>query len=457
MDGPLSTAFAAGSPAWGLGQQLCTDGSSSTCAFRPVVPFRIAAATRTRACAGSEELAQELPSSQAPRTDQEYIPSSRPPWADPDYTVAPPNIFKPSQVPVADAMEFFRAREGTWSSWRVTHHLAFRRAESGASEIVMKCIDKDDERIVKLLKDNDLPIDAAQGGCYVTWKAVMAWDQEGENHEGSTVFALVADDDDVRRGRIIRDRGYAEIVPIAGTYFLDKENALCLETPYDGGAVEERFVFETIDLLHRVSTVRRFGGLSNATFTTERRTSPRGSDFFKPSAAASKSDEESQVGERSVEEAELFRQWNMEDEADDDGDDSTELTQEELDLVLSGSLFLFGGAGGPATEMGKPGASSSVTSTPMSSTSARVAATRRNAGQSQRPSPGSAFSQGFSGGGSAAQPAKQQPSPAEARAGIDLSKVPPSMRADFERSLRTEDGPQTSKAVPADGTSQTGQ
>jgi hypothetical protein len=319
----------------------------------------------------------------------------------------------------------------------------------------MKCLDKDDERIVKLLKDNDLPSDAAQGGCYVTWKAVMAWDQEGENHEGSTVFALVADDDNVRRGRIIRDRGYAEIVPIAGTYFLDKENALCLETPYDGGAVEERFVFENIDLLHRVSTVRRFGGLSNATFTTEHRTSPRGSDFFEPTAVASKTDEEL-IEDWNAEDAEIFREWNMENNADDDGDDSTELTQEELDLVLSGEVFLFGGASGPAREMGT-GASSSVTSTPLSSTSARVAAARRGAEQSQRPSPGSAFSQGFSGGGGAAQPAPKQPSSAESRAGIDLSKVPPSMRADFERSLRAEEGLPATKAAPVDGTSQAGQ
>lgn len=177
---------------------------------------------------------------------------------------------------LADAMEFFRQREGEWESWRVTHHLAFRRAESGESVIKMECLDKDDERIKELCSDWDEDPATAQGGCYVTWRATLAWDQEGENHEGSTTFALVPTSDDARRGKLIRDRGYAEIVPIAGTYYMDEDDNLNLETPYEGGEVMERFSFDGTDVVNRFSTVRRFGGFSTATFATERRVGSEG-------------------------------------------------------------------------------------------------------------------------------------------------------------------------------------
>lgn len=265
----------------------------------------------------------------------------------------------------------------------------------------MKVLERDDEQIVKLLVDNDIPADAAQGGCYVTWKATMAWDQEGENHEGSTVFALVPDEDDKRRGRIVRDRGYAEIVPIAGTYYLDAEDALCLETPYDGGAVEERFFFQGPDLLHRVSTVKRFGGLSSATFATETRTSHA-------------------------------------DGSEVENDEDVELTEEEIALIMSGDLNLFGGqaydpsapeAGGMQAETvgEKNGSFLGAASAKRMADSAAAA----RASSKVRPSPGSAFNSGFS----TPPPLNKNVSAAEAKAGIDLSKIPPSMRADFEKSL----------------------
>lgn len=327
-----------------------------------------------------------------------------PPWGSPDFSAAPAERFGTCGVDVADGMDFFRAREGTWASWRVTHHLAFRRAESGESEITMQCLEAGDERIVKLLDDNGIPREAAVGGCYVTWKATMQWDQEGENHEGSTVFALVPDADDKRRGRIVRDRGYAEIVPIAGKYYLDAEDALCLDTPYDGGAVEERFMFDGPNLLHRVSTVRRFGGLSNATFATETRlTTADGTPVV-------------------------------------DTDDVT-LTDEEVETIVSGDLFLFGGrAHDPSKQrLDADSAASTEQGGGLGGASAKRmadAAAAARKGAVARPSPGSAFSTGFS-----ARPAAPTPTPtpkttpAERKAGIDLSKVPPSMRADFERSL----------------------
>eukprot|EP00168_Porphyra_purpurea_P010234 TRINITY_DN2517_c0_g1_i5.p1 TRINITY_DN2517_c0_g1~~TRINITY_DN2517_c0_g1_i5.p1 ORF type:complete len:340 (-),score=117.34 TRINITY_DN2517_c0_g1_i5:390-1409(-) len=175
-------------------------------------------------------------------------------------------------VTPTDAMSFFRAREGTWASWRVTHHLAFRRSETGESAIKMVVLSPTDERVVALCADNGVRPDEVVGGCHVTWQATMAWDAEGENHAGETVFALVPEaGTDGVRGRMLRDRGYAEIVPIAGTYTMDAAGGLNLITPLRRGEVVERFVFDGPDMVHRASTVCRFGGMGTATFSTERR------------------------------------------------------------------------------------------------------------------------------------------------------------------------------------------
>lgn len=316
----------------------------------------------------------------------------------------------------ADAMEFFRHREGKWSSWRVTHHLAFQRSESGESEITMQVLEPSDERITSLCKDWKVNPSQAQGGCYVTWKATMAWDQEGENHEGSTVFALVPDEGDVRKGKILRDRGYAEIVPIAGRYHLDEEDDLILETPYEGGEVHERFSFDGPDVVNRLSTVQRFGGYGTATFATEQR-----------------------MG------ADLVSEWDVEKE----GKSATDLLRE----------LMFHGPG--TDEEGVDLETEETEETePAWKEKSETGASGGFAGRSRwgtrnssaAPSANSAFSTGFSSGngrtgrrdkeeggnGANSSELGDEIEEAARRAGVDLSKIPPSMRGDFLASFRKE-------------------
>ena len=171
-----------------------------------------------------------------------------------------------------DAMDFFRLREGTWSSTRVTHHLAFKRDESGESAIRMHVLDKEDERLLELCAQHDSDPQHLLGGCSVSWNATLQWDQEGDNHQGVAVFALVSEPgSNGRRGKLLRDRGYAEVVPVAGDFELRDDGMLSMVTPYEGGEVNEHFKFETPDVMWRFSTVKRFGGFSNSSFAVERR------------------------------------------------------------------------------------------------------------------------------------------------------------------------------------------
>ncbi|MFP3345132.1 phycobiliprotein lyase, partial [Halomonas sp. SIMBA_159] len=84
-----------------------------------------------------------------------------------------------------------------------------------------------------------------------------------------SVFSLVPDAENPQQGKLLRERGYAEVVPVIGEYHIDQEEALVLVTDYDTMSINERFWFPHPDIRLRTSTVKRFGGLSTATFCAE--------------------------------------------------------------------------------------------------------------------------------------------------------------------------------------------
>lgn len=168
-----------------------------------------------------------------------------------------------------DAIEFFNMSAGRWRSLRTTHHLAFRRAEKGFSDINVTSLTAEDPQVAEICKMHDIDPGLAAGGAHVTWNGEMAWDKEDENHKGSTVFAIVPDPDDPRRGRMLRERGYAEIVPVIGRFEMDEEDGLTLITEYETMSSIERFWFVGPNVRMRSSAVKRFGGFNTSTFCTE--------------------------------------------------------------------------------------------------------------------------------------------------------------------------------------------
>ena len=170
---------------------------------------------------------------------------------------------------IPDALSFFRLSCGRWMSQRSQHHLLHRRAEAGASFIVVEELFKGDERLAEIAKRNNEDVSRIIGGCWVRWSGSMAWDRAGESHEDQTMFGLIPSDDAGREGLLLRDRGYAEKAPVAGQFRMDDENGLILTTDYEMMSSLERFWFAGPNLRLRTSTVQ---GLSNnASFCMETR------------------------------------------------------------------------------------------------------------------------------------------------------------------------------------------
>ncbi|MGG6295801.1 phycobiliprotein lyase [Leptolyngbya sp. AN02str] len=163
--------------------------------------------------------------------------------------------------------EFFEQSAGKWFSQRTSHHLAFKQAESGKSDIRIEMIDKDDPEVVKLCEQYEMDPALALCGARVTWDGTMEWDEE--KHSGTAVLVPIADENNPNQGKLLRDMGYAEKAPVAGRYVMGDDGALTLITEYDTMYSEERLWFASPNLRLRSSILKRFGGFSMATFCSE--------------------------------------------------------------------------------------------------------------------------------------------------------------------------------------------
>ena len=167
------------------------------------------------------------------------------------------------------ALSFFQRSCGRWRSRRSSHHLLHRRAEPGGSWIEVVELRAEDPRLRAIAALHGQDPAGLVGGCQVRWSGSMAWDQEGQSHEGESVFGLIPTDGQGREGLLLRDRGYAETAPVAGRFRMEGPGALVLSTDYETMSSVERFSFAGPDVRIRMSTVE---GLSNtASFCIETR------------------------------------------------------------------------------------------------------------------------------------------------------------------------------------------
>ncbi|MGB7444083.1 MAG: phycobiliprotein lyase [Coleofasciculaceae cyanobacterium] len=198
-----------------------------------------------------------------------------------------------------DATKFFELSAGKWRSQRTTHHLPFRRSETGESEINVDSLSADHPKVIEICQLHEIDPSLAAGGALVSWQGTMAWDKTDENHQDSTVMVLVPEPSNPQKGKLLREKGYAEIVPVAGLYQMDDDDGMVLITEYETMSSEERFSFVSPDLRMRTSLVKRFGGFSTASLCIESRVDSHFNE-------ASSLDRKSQQGEDASESGEYY-------------------------------------------------------------------------------------------------------------------------------------------------------
>jgi hypothetical protein len=158
-------------------------------------------------------------------------------------------------------MDFFRKSVGVWFTQRTVHHFDRVADESG--------VELNDPRIHLVCEPQGIDPAIAAGGASFMWQP----HQEGQepNPDQAAVLVDVPDDETGRSGRLLRNQGYVEQIPVVSRYWFGQDGILTIDTDYDNNQGQERCWFITDDFRVRVSTVRMMNGVYLMTYCSERR------------------------------------------------------------------------------------------------------------------------------------------------------------------------------------------
>ena len=170
--------------------------------------------------------------------------------------------------PPMSMMAFFHKSEGTWFTQRTVHHFDVVADESGESNLIVGVVDSSDQRVVDICKSQGIDPGLAAGGASFAWQANLS---DSNPSSSAAVLVDVPDDETGLSGKLVRDRGYVETIPVVSRYWFGQDGVLTIDTDYETNQGQERCWFLTDDFRVRVSTARMMDGVSLMTYCSEKR------------------------------------------------------------------------------------------------------------------------------------------------------------------------------------------
>jgi hypothetical protein len=171
--------------------------------------------------------------------------------------------------PPLTMMDFFRKSEGVWFTQRTVHHFDLVADESGESNLYISVIDQADPRVKTVCEQQSVDPTQATGGASFMWQANQ--DTDAPNPDQAAVLVDLPDDQSGRSGKLLRNQGYVEKIPVISRYWFGQDGILTIDTEYDQNQGQERCWFITDDFRVRASTIRMMNGVYLMTYCSERR------------------------------------------------------------------------------------------------------------------------------------------------------------------------------------------
>lgn len=166
-------------------------------------------------------------------------------------------------------IDFFRKSEGTWFSQRTVHHFDLTADESGESNLIVTVLEPDDPKVKEVCQEQGVDPAFAKGGASFSWQTNL--DDREPNPNYAAILVDIPHDASGRTGKLLRNRGYVEGIPVASRYHFATDGVLTIDTDYDNNQGQERCWFITDDFRVRVSTVRMMNGVNLMGYCSERR------------------------------------------------------------------------------------------------------------------------------------------------------------------------------------------
>lgn len=166
-------------------------------------------------------------------------------------------------------MDFFRKSEGMWFTQRSVHHFDVALDQSGESNLYISVLPKTDPQIQTICDQQGIDPAMAHGGASFMWQENT--DRNEPNPNQAAVLVDVPDDETGRSGKLLRNQGYVEQIPVISHYWFGQDGILTIDTDYDKNQGQERCWFITDDFRVRASTIRMMNGVYLMTYCSERR------------------------------------------------------------------------------------------------------------------------------------------------------------------------------------------
>lgn len=165
-------------------------------------------------------------------------------------------------------MDFFRKSEGEWFVQRTVHHFDCRSDESGESNLSVIVLTPESDRVQAICQQQGIAPELAAGGGRFYWQQNLS--NKPQNEKYAAVLVDVPDPaSEGRRGRLIRDQGYVESMPVISRYWFGDDGILTIDTDYENNQGQERCWFVNDNFRVRVSSVRMAGGVNLTTYCSE--------------------------------------------------------------------------------------------------------------------------------------------------------------------------------------------
>ena len=166
-------------------------------------------------------------------------------------------------------MDFFRKSEGEWLTQRAVHHFDSAADESGESNLTIKVLERDDPKVKEVCEAQGMDRNRAMGAASFTWQANL--DLRSVDPNNAAILVDIPTDESGQTGKLIRNQGYVESIPVVSRYRFTDDGVLTINTDYENNQGQERCWFVTDDFRVRVSTVRMMNGINLMTYCSERR------------------------------------------------------------------------------------------------------------------------------------------------------------------------------------------
>jgi len=149
--------------------------------------------------------------------------------------------------------EFIHKSIGEWKSIRSTHTLAFQEFENTNSSLIISYQNIESDEVIDIKNRLQCSQDLSFA-IKISWKSVSEWTTENKSQESKTILIFVPKDE--FKGTLIKDKGYAELIPTTSRYYMDETKTFNIQSEYNSTISEEKIWFLSENVRSRYSVIK---------------------------------------------------------------------------------------------------------------------------------------------------------------------------------------------------------